>query len=365
MIESVTSTPATPDISGAAEALGLLRRRIGLLVAGPLVVGLAALGATYLVAPVYTATATLIPPQPAQGTVSNALGSIAMLAGASAQSGTPERYVGLLQSQAIADTIVDAFDLIALYKADFRVQARRTLASNSRFSVGKKDGLIRLEVDDTDPQRAADIANRYITELRTLTHGLALSEAQQRRIYFEQLLRESRDRLAQAQRELETTGVGPGALKADPRSAVDAYAQLQAELTASQVRLATLRSRLSDRSFEVIRQEREIAALRSQLAAAEQATRRSGADGVDQDYVGRYREFKYQETLFELYARQFELARADESRESTLIQVVDPAVAPEVKSWPKRALTAIVSTVMTLLILVGWTLARHRAGRGP
>ena len=41
------------------------------------------------------------------------------------------------------------------------------------------------------------------------------------------------------------------------------------------------------------------------------------------DYVSKYREFKYQETLFELFARQYELARVDESREGALIQVVD------------------------------------------
>jgi uncharacterized protein involved in exopolysaccharide biosynthesis len=98
-----------------------------------------------------------------------------------------------------------------------------------------------------------------------------------------------------------------------------------------------------------------LSALRSQLAKLEQAGDAAGGP----DYVGKYREFKYQETLFELFARQYELARVDESREGALIQVVDVAAPPEKKSKPKRAITAAATMVATLVLLIAFVFIRN------
>jgi len=196
--------------------------------------------------------------------------------------------------------------------------------------------------------------------LRRMTGTLAVTEAQQRRMFFERYLQQSRDRLAQAQQALEASGFNPGALKAEPKAAAEAYARLKAETTAAEMRLALLRSSLADGAPEVRRQQAAVAALRDQLARSERATDSSGGP----DYVGKYREFKYQETLFDVYARQFELARADESREGALIQVVDPATPPERKAKPKRAQIALASTLVALIALAAFVLASafRRAG---
>jgi uncharacterized protein involved in exopolysaccharide biosynthesis len=99
--------------------------------------------------------------------------------------------------------------------------------------------------------------------------------------------------------------------------------------------------------------------LREQLARVEQAAVPAGGP----DYIGRYRDFKYQETLFELYARQFEVARVDESREGSLIQVLDPATPPERKSKPKRAITAAGAALAVALVLMAWVLLRRSMHR--
>ena len=82
-----------------------------------------------------------------------------------------------------------------VYDAKLRVEARRELERNSRFSIGKKDGLIVIEVDDESPQRAADIGNQYVEELRRMTSVLAVSEAQQRRVFFEEQMKTAQDQL--------------------------------------------------------------------------------------------------------------------------------------------------------------------------
>ena len=353
------STPDDPPGMTLSEMLGALRRKVWLLTLGPLGAGLIALGVSLLIAPTFTATTSLMPPQQSQSGAASALaslGSLASLAGGAAAVGNSgDRYLALMQSVTLSDRIVDQFKLMEVYDVVFRVEARKELAANVRISLGKKDGLITVDVDDKSPQRAADIANRYVDELRRITSTLAVTEAQQRRVFFERQLQQSKDRLVLAQQALQASGFNAGALKAEPKAAAEGYARLKAEATATEVRLQTLRGSLADDTPEVRQQKTALAALREQLSRAEQATDTSGGP----DYIGKYREFKYQETLFELYARQFELARVDESREGALIQVVDPATPPEKKSKPKRATIALGSMLGAALLLSAWVLLRQ------
>ena len=323
--------------------------------------GLLALGITTLIAPTFTAVTTFMPPQQSQSGAASALASLGSLAGlAGGAAGSPgERYVALMQSVTVSDRLVDQFKLMDVYEAKFRVDARKSLATNVRIGLGKKDGLITVEVDDKSQQRAADIANRYVDELRRMTGTLAVTEAQQRRAFFERQLQQSRDRLVQAQQALQSSGFNAGALKAEPRAAAEAYARIKAETTAAEVRLQVLSGSMAENTPEVRQQQTILTALRQQLARAEQATDTPAGP----DYVGKFREFKYQETLFELYARQFDLARADESREGALIQVVDAATPPEKKSKPKRAITAVATTLIALLALMAFVLLRYSMRR--
>ena len=353
------STPDDPPSMTLSEMLRALGRKVWLLTLGPLSAGLIALGVTLLIAPTFTATTSLMPPQQSQSGAASALaslGSLAGLAGGVAAVGSSgDRYVALMQSVTLSDRIVDQFKLMTVYDVAFRVDARKELAANVRISLGKKDGLITVDVDDKSPQRAAEIANRYVDELRRITSTLAVTEAQQRRVFFERQLQQSKDRLVLAQQALQASGFNAGALKAEPKAAAEGYARLKAEATATEVRLQTLRGSLADDTPEVRQQRTALAALREQLSRAEQATDTSGGP----DYIGKYREFKYQETLFELYARQFELARVDESREGALIQVVDPATPPEKKSKPKRATIALGTMLGAALLLSAWVLLRQ------
>ena len=345
------------------EMASALRERLVLLTVGPLAAGALALGITYLIAPTFTAVTTFMPPQQAQSSAASALAALGPLAGlaggAVGASNTGDRYVALMQSVTVSDRLIERFKLMDVYESKFRVDAQKELSANVRISLGKKDGLIKIEVDDTNPQRAADIANRYVDELRRVTSGLAVTEAQQRRMFFEQQLQQSRERLVQAQQALQASGFNPGALKAEPKAAAEGYARLKAEVTAAEVRLQVTRGTLTDTAPEVRQQQATLNALREQLARTEQAAAPAGGP----DYIGRYRDFKYQETLFDLYARQFELARVDESREGTLIQVLDPATLPERKSKPKRAIAAAGTAFVVALALAAWVLMRRSVHR--
>ena len=266
---------------------------------------------------------------------------------------TADEYVALLGSITVRDRMIDKFELMPVYGVQFRDKARDVLGKRSEFSIGKKDGLITIVVEDEDPKRASAMANQFIEELRRLTSVLAVSEAQRRRMFFEDKLKETKDRLTAAQIALQGSGFTEGALKAEPRAAAEGYAKLQAELTSETVTLQTMRETLADGSADLQRQLAKVSALREQLRALEKS---ASTTASAPDFVGKYREFKYQETLFDLMARQYELARVDESREGALIQVVDVAQPPEHKSRPARlqfgAITAACIGLAYALFLV-------------
>jgi len=376
-IASGLAPAAAADIAIEDDSVSLLETLIPLaehwklLAFGPLAVGIVAFGIATLIPPTYTAIATMLPPQQQQsaaGSLLSSLGSLGGLAGlAGGASGlrTPaDQYVALMQSATVSDRMIDQFKLLDVYDQEYRIDARRALATNVHIAVGKKDGLITIEVDDKSPQRAAEMANRYVDELRRMTDTIAVSEAQQRRKFFELQLRQTQEKLVQAQQALQASGFAQGALKAEPKSAAEAYARLRAELTAAEVRLQTLRGSLSDNTPEVQQQQNTLAALRGQVARLEQPA--AAASGPD--YVSKYREFKYQETLFDLFAKQYELARVDESREGGLIQVVDTATLPEKKSKPKRLFIALGATFASGIVLVAAVMIRrwwHAATTNP
>jgi uncharacterized protein involved in exopolysaccharide biosynthesis len=347
------------DGIGLLDLVSILATRWRLLVAGPLVAGIAAFGIASIIPPTFTAQTTFLPPQQQQNAAASALaslGALAGLAGGAAGIKTPgDQYVALMQSVNVEDRIVERFKLMELYESKYRFEARKTLKKNARITLGKKDGLITVEVDAPQPQLAAEIANQYVAELRRLSGELALTEAQQRRSFFETELKRTRLKLTEAQQVLQSSGFNAGALRAEPKAAAEGYARIKAEVTAAEVRLQTMRRAMADSSPEVQQQTTLLSALRAQLTKLEG----SASTQNDADYISRYREFKYQETLFDLFAKQYELARMDESREGALIQVVDVATPPEYKSKPKRALLAVGATFVLLMLISISVLAHY------
>ena len=362
--EAGAAVPAPGVDDGTEDEISLLdlalvvAENLRLLILGPLAVGLAALGYAFTIEPTFTAKVVMLPPQQQQSAAASALqslGALGGLAGAAGIKSPADQYVALMQTNTVEDRLIERFKMMEVYKTEFKADARKALEQNTRISAGKKDGLLTIEFDDKSPQRAAEVANAYVEELRRLTSSLAITEAQQRRAFFEKQLAQTKDKLTAAQRALQAAGINEGAIRAEPRAAAEVYAKLQAEITAGEVRLQTMRGYLAETAPEFQQAQNQLTALRGQLARRE-AVNTSGSQG---DYVDRFREFKYQETLFDLFARQYEVARIDESREGAVIQVVDAATPPERKSKPKRAMMAVVATLAAGFALLLWVFVRH------
>ena len=366
-----THNPSEPedDEISLLDLLQTIVDNLRLLILGPLVVGLAALGISFAIAPTYTATVKFLPPQQQQSAAASmlaSLGGLGGLAGAAAGLKNPaDQYLAFMKSNSVQDTLIERFKLQERYDEKYKEDTRKELAQNARSASGK-DGLISLEVDDKDPQFAADLANAHVDELQKLLAKLAVTEAQQRRMFFEKQLGQVKDKMIAAEQALRATGVSGSALKSNPTAAVAGVAALQAQVTAQEVKVGAMRGYLAETAPDFKQAMNELGSLRAQLAKQEkdEPAAAAGQGG----YVAKFREFKYQETLFELFAKQFEMAKVDESREGAVIQVLDAAQPPERKSKPKKALIAFFATLgagLVLLVFVFIRQALRNAGQDP
>jgi uncharacterized protein involved in exopolysaccharide biosynthesis len=352
--------PASP---GALDYLLEIARSARLLVGGSLAAGALAVALSYAVPPTFTSTTVILPPAQATGGGASAalasLGALAGIGGAGAGVRTSlDQYVALIQSTTVADRMIDQFKLMEVYDEELRTDARKQFRENLRVTAGRRDGLITIEVDDHDPQLATEMARAMVEQFRRMASEIAVTEAQQRRVFFEERVEEVRRRLDTAQSELASSGFAANALKAEPKAVAESFAKLRAELTTAQARLQGLRSTFSPQAAEMRQQASLVAELQSQLRDLE--SRQSVVKPEDSAYLSRYREFKYQEALFEQFSRQLELARVDQGREGGILQVVDVAQVPERKSKPKRALLGIGVSLLMGFGLLTWVLVRFQ-----
>ena len=344
------------DELGLLDLLQTIVDNLRLLVLAPLAVAVFAWGVSFLMPPTYTAKTQFLPPQQQQSAAANMLANLGSLGGLAGTVGViknpTDQFLAFLKSVTLQDTLIERFKLLDRYEVKTKTDARYELSRNVKAAAGK-DGLISIEVDDLDPKFAAQLANAYVEELEKLLAKLATTEAQQRRLFFEKQLTQAKDKLVQSEIALRATGVSGNVLKSNPTAAVAVVAALQAAVSAQEVKLGSLRGYLAETAPEFKQALNELANLRAQLAKQEKdgptTNAKTSAEG---DYVSKYRDFKYHETLFELFGKQFELAKLDESREGAVIQILDVAQAPERYSKPKREVIALISSLVAAFALL-------------
>jgi uncharacterized protein involved in exopolysaccharide biosynthesis len=328
---------------------------------------LAAVAIAVLLPKKYEATTRIMPPQQSQSISAAMLSQLAPLAALAGKDvalhSNGDLYIALLKSRTVADSLIKRFSLMQLYGKDTLVDTRKRLEQQTDIQAGK-EGVISVAVRDRDPERAADLANGYVEELRQLTQTLAVTEAGRRRIFFEREVQNTSEDLSKAELALKQTQETTGMLQLDSqaKAMIEAYMTLRAQVAAKDAEVEAMRSFATSENPDLVRAQHELAALRSEVGRFERGQGGSSvADvplskvpGAGLEYLRRLRELKYREALFELLIKQYEVARIDEAKDAAIIQVVDKAVRPEVqlRDWLIRSLIGLVIVLLVLLAAV-------------
>jgi uncharacterized protein involved in exopolysaccharide biosynthesis len=321
---------------------------------------------TFLLPNHYTATTTLLPPQQNQSLAAALSGQLSGMGPLAAVAGkdlglktSSDLYIGMLKSNTVEDALIYRFELMKVYRDSRKSDAREDLEKASAIAVGK-EGFISISVEDRDRTRAAAMANAYVTELQKLTQNVAVTEAGQRRLFFEQQVTQAKDNLANAEDALQKTQQKTGIIQLDgqAKAIIESVGQLRAQIAAKEVQLQSMHSFATENNPDVFIANQELAGLRAQLAKLELQQNVSSGDiqvptgkipEAGLEYLRRLRDVKYCESIFELLAKQYEAAKLDEGRQGAVIQVIDPATEPDKKSSPKRTLIVVIATALGLM----------------
>lgn len=347
-----------------------------------------ALAIAFMLPKQYESSARIMPPSNSMGGTAllaalagrggGSLGALGALAGGFlGGGGNTSLFIDLLRSGTVTGHLIDRFNLQTVYHTRYRVDTAKHLARLTKIVDDKKSGVITLTVTDTDPVRARDIAQGYLDELNQLVNHTNTSSAHQERLFIEKRLHGVQDDLQNAQQQLSEFSSKHATIdiKEQARSLVDAAARLQAQLIIEESGLDSLRQTYGDGNIRVRSAQARIAELQAQIAKiggsskdlsanvsetdADDSSKDSSADlypplrqlpRLAVPYANLYRRVQVQETVYELLTQQYELARIQEAKDVPVVSVIDAPGIPEKKSFPPRALLALVASFCSLVM---------------
>jgi uncharacterized protein involved in exopolysaccharide biosynthesis len=333
----------------------------------------------------YTATTKIMTPQQTQPSAALLMSQLAInpaatnplsvaTGGGLSLRNPNELYLGLLASRPVADGIIAEFGLPGVYHAKDMTAARKALADRT-IVTSEKSTLIAISVTDTDKKRAAAIANAYPEQLRNLTKNLALTEASQRRLFYEERLKDAKADLVNAELAFQQIQKQKGLIQLDAqaKALITSLADLHAEVADKEVQLQALRSYSTEQNPEVQLLESQLSSLQDQTAQLEERSGTPESGGLDladvagagADYLRAEHELEYRQALFDLLLKQYDAARWDESRNAAVIQVVEEAIPPDMKSAPRRTLIVLVFTAFGFLGAWFYILGRNILAGNP
>lgn len=361
----------TKEVSLLSLMTTLLRQK-KIVIGMPIIFGVISIVVSFLIKPVFTSAAVILPPQQQSSSLSSMLGQLGGLAaiagGGSSLKNPNDLYIGMLKSRTIADKLIERLNLKNRFQTKTMDATRKNLEDITTIIDGKT-GLLSIIVEDKEANFAAVLANTYVEELILLNKNLAISEAAKRRLFFEKQLVIEKNELANAEVAMRKMQESTGVLQFDSqvKGIIGNISQLQATVAAKEVLLNSMKSYSTDSNPDVLRLKTEIQGLNSQLSKLSKGQSPGDIDlliatgkipEVGVEYVRALREVKFHEAMFEILTKQYELAKIDEAKDSSIIQLLDPAVPAEIKSKPIRTTIIILGIFGGLILGLFIALAR-------
>lgn len=351
--------------------LGVLWNRKGLIIGITGFMAVLSVVVSLMLPNYYRATSRLLMPESGgSGLASALLGNL----GSAAQSllgssgGDYVRYLAILQSRRVLESVVTEFDLVTVYEyedSDTPIEdAIEDLGDAVELYVDNEYDFLSIEVIDKDPQRAADMANFMLEELNEVNNELKTRTAGNFRQYVELRYEESESNRAALLDSLRAfqTRFGVYDLQAQTEAFFDQLANMRVAGIQAEVQYEALRSQLGENNTTVRGLEEVVKASNRKYQAA--LAGREMVMPVPQSEVPEAvrlfldieMERTIQEKILEFVAPMLEQARFEEQQQMEALQIVDAAIAPVEKDSPKRSIIVVVATMSAFILVVMYVL---------
>lgn len=334
-----------------------------------------------LLAPLtYRSECKIIPPQRSGGTGG---GFLAQLGGLADFIGIPtgitssRMMLGILRSNSVVDSIIDQFDMMEELSTDSRMKAR-TAVLGGLETQDNGNGIVSIAYISTSPDRAAEMANAFVVAMQRKMQELAITDAQQKRTFFENQLIQAQQELNEAENELIAYQQSKGviAFESQTGAILSQINDLRKRIASKNVEISAMRSyaRQDNPKLRVLRSEleamnRELRKLEEEQQKVDRLGRITSGDlfaSIGQvpelgiEYQRYMRSVKFATTKYEMMLRQYENAKFTEANDLSTIQILDPAAPPDEKYGPQRRRMVLLGTAAGFVIGIFWAfLAEH------
>lgn len=337
------------------------RKRIFFLIVGTAFTASAII--SFLLPKIYTATASLLQPEESRSAalISQLPSSLVGFAGGGfGMKSQTTRWMGILNSRTVFNRVVEQFDL-KTYRNESIADARIRLEAAVHFRRSR-EGIISITVEDQNPEQAAAMANAFVEVLDKINREITMTSGGRTRVFIEGRLAEAKTALAKSEEALKFFQEKNGAVKLDAQSEaiIDAMRMVKGKLLSKEVALKTLLSYATLQNPQVTLLKTEVAELKLAMRDLEEGkdntadtskglfipTNRLPDLGLQ--YLRLLRDVKIDETLYSLLREQYEIARIQEARDSSTVQVLDVATVPENPKKPQKRLIVIAATTLAV-----------------
>ncbi len=362
--------PRAPWPFRVSDFLQILRKRQKLILFSSMVFTVLVLLLSLLVKDSYESTAVILPPkqdQSASALLSGPGGNVASFGALSALGlkNPNDVYTSLLYSRTLNTIIVNQFDLKAYYHKGTIQEAIWALQKHAWINLGK-DNLIRISIRSHDPVLSSKIANAFVDQLHGMNTTLALSDAAQRRVFFQQQLDQEKVLLAKAEMDLQETQIKTGILQPSGQAdmAARSISTLRSQISGREAELESLKAFDAPDNPDYVQLQAQIGSLRTQLAQAENSAKVQAPGDIEVpsaslpksslEFARKYREVQQHEEVYSLLLKQFEAAKIDESKTAPVIEVVDRAIPAEFPLGPSRLFIGTTAFMVGLSLNLIW-----------
>ncbi len=316
----------------------------------------------------YKSSAKILPPAEEQGT------GVALLSGLQQELGlqvsgmsafqTPfDLFIGILESNTIAQRVVRSLDLVKAYRVKTEGKAVDIVKKQTDIRP-LPEGLLVVSVETRSPVLSARIANAYLAELDLFVKETNMTRGRNTRLFVEKRLREVANDLRTAEDSLRVFQQRNKtvALEEETKKAVEQYAIFKAQAVAKETELDVIKSYATVDNPLYLSTKNELAEMNRRLVEIEEGGGLSGfgvgfgvalknMPAVGAEFTRRLRDVKIQEEVYGLLMQQYEQAKILEARDTPTVVLLESAAPSFVPSWPKKSL--IVGLFIILGLIVG------------
>ncbi|MFM2134031.1 MAG: hypothetical protein RL156_1312 [Bacteroidota bacterium] len=314
---------------------------------------------------IYTASVSAVPPRKSSSSLDAAMSSVSStlrefgLTKIGGKKGESFDFMVLLQSRQIQDSLISNFKLAQVYELPDTAMTKIREELSDRLAVNlEAEGNYTVSVDDTDPKRAAEMANYVVSEANELSARLDRSETEVLYKQFESKIEATDRQISELRDSISRYGRANKLFSpADQaKAAATALAELKSQKMKAQVTASILESTYGKEDPVTQQQYTIVRELQSKELEAEGGSgflgtaSLSDAAGAALPYVRMTAELEALIKLKAFLLPSFEQVKLDLNKLSPSLYVVDEAQAPQKKSRPKRSLIVIGATIGTFFL---------------